>query len=118
MKKILWMITCILLVAVTLSGCSNKEFPTGTYTHNQFVTEYREDGTFTMWENDKISTEGTYSVEGDEVTWKDSFCDAAYAGSATYKWSADDQGLKFELIGEDRCKGRRDTLSVKWYGPK
>lgn len=118
MKKIFWTITCVLFVAVALSACSNNGFPTGTYTHNQFVTEYREDGTFTMWENDEITTEGTYSVKGDEVTWKDSFCDAENAGSASYKWSADDQGLSFELIGEELCEGRRDSLSVKWYGPK
>lgn len=118
MKKILWPITLVLFVAVTLSACSNDAFPTGTYTHNQFVTEYREDGTFTMWNNDEISTEGTYSVNGDEITWRDSFCDAENVGPATYKWSADDQGLKFELVGEDNCKGRRDSLSVKWFGPK
>jgi hypothetical protein len=118
MKKIFWTITCILFVAATLCACSSEEFPTGTYINGQFVTEYRDDGTFTMWDNDKISTEGTYTVKGDEVTWKDSFCDAENAGSATYKWFADDQGLRFELIGEDLCQGRRDSLSVKWFGPK
>jgi len=118
MKKAIWTIVFILFVAATLCACSNNGFPIGTYTFNQFVTEYRDDGTFTMWENDEIVTEGTYSVEGDEVTWKDSFCDAAYAGPATYRWSADDQGLKFVVIGEDRCEGRRDSLSVKWFGPK
>ena len=119
MKKIFWTITFVLFVAATLCACSNDGFPTGTYTHNQYVTEYRDDGTHTLWENDEVVTEGTFSVEGDEVTWiQDSFCDAENEGSATYKWSADDQGLKFELIGEDLCKGRRDTLSVKWFGPK
>jgi hypothetical protein len=118
MKKIFWTITCVLFVAAALSACTSGEFPTGTYTHNQFVTEYRDDGTFTMWENDEIVTEGTYSVKDDEITVKDSFCNDAYAGPATYKWSADDQGLGFEVIGEDRCEGRRDSLSVKWFGPK
>lgn len=118
MKKTVWTIIFILFAAATLSACNNDGFPNGTYSHNQFVSEYRDDGTFTMWENDEIVTEGTYSVEGDEVTWKDSFCDAENAGSATYKWSADDRGLSFDLIGEDLCKGRRDSLSVTWYGPK
>ena len=119
MKKILWTITCVLFFAAALSACSNEGFPTGTYSHNQYVSEYRDDGTFTMWENDEIVTEGTYSVEGDELTWiQDSFCDAENAGSATYKWSADENGVSFELIGEDLCDGRRDSCSVTWFGPK
>jgi len=119
MKKILWTITFVLFVAVSLSACSNDGFPYGTYRNGSAVTEYREDGTFTMWNNDEIVTEGTYSVKGDEVTWiQDSYCDEANAGSATYKWSADDRGLKFELIGEDLCNGRRLANSEKWFGPE
>lgn len=118
MKKILWTITFVLFFAVSLCACSNDEFPTGSYRHDEFVAEYRDDGTFTLYENGEISTEGTYSNEGDEVTWiQDSFCDAENAGSATYQWSADEHGLRFELIGEDQCEARRDTLSVKWFGP-
>jgi hypothetical protein len=118
MRKAIWTIVVILFFAATLCACSNDGFPTGRYKHNPFITEYRDDGTFTMWNNDEISTEGTYSVKGDEVTWiQDTFCDAENAGSATYKWLADDEGLKFELIGEDLCQGRRDSLSVKWFGP-
>ena len=118
MKKILWTIICVLLVAATLSACSNDEFPTGSYRHNEFVAEYREDGTFTLYENGEVSTEGTYSVEGDEITWiQDSFCDEQNAGSATYQWTADDNGLSYEVIGEDQCEERFATLSVKWFGP-
>jgi hypothetical protein len=118
MKKILWTITCILFVAATLCACSNDGFPTGTYRNDSAVTEYRDDGTITMWDNDEIVTEGTYSVEGDEITWiQDSWCDEENAGSATYKWSADDDGLSFELIGEDLCEGRRNAMALKWFGP-
>ena len=119
MRKAVWTIVVILFFAATLCACSSNKFPTGKYRNGSSVTEYRDDGTFTMWDNDEIATEGTYSVKGDEVTWiQDTFCDAENAGSATYKWIADDQGLKFELIGEDLCQGRRDSLSVKWFGPK
>ena len=118
MKKIFWTIACVFFLAAALCACSSNEFPTGSYRTGEFVAEYRDDGTFTLYENGEVSTEGTYSVEGDEITWiQDSFCDAENAGSATYKWSADDQGLKFELIGEDQCEARHTTLSVKWFGP-
>jgi hypothetical protein len=118
MKKIFWTISCVLLVAATLCACSSNKFPTGKYRNGSSVTEYRDDGTFTMWDSDEIVTEGTYSVKGDEVTWiQDTWCDAVNAGSATYKWIADDQGLKFEKIGEEKCNGRWAALSIKWFGP-
>ena len=117
MKKLFWTITFVLFFAVSLCACRNDEFPTGSYIHNEYVIEYRDDGTFTLWKNGEIETEGTYSVKGDELTWiQDSVCDAENAGSATYQWLADDDGLRLELIGEDRCEGRRAVCSVKFYG--
>jgi hypothetical protein len=72
-----------------------------------------------MWNDDVIVTEGTFSVKGDEITWiQDSWCDAENAGSVKNKWSADDRGLKFELIGEDPCEGRRNATSLTWFGPE
>ena len=118
MKKIIWMIMFVLFVAVSLSACSSDEFPYGRYRDGSAVSEYREDGTFTMWNNDEVVTKGTYTVKGDELTWiQDSWCDKENAGSATYKWSANERGLRFELIGEDNCQGRRIACSEFWVGP-
>ena len=120
MKKILWMIMVFLFVAVSLIACSSDEFPYGTYRNGSAVSEYREDGTFTMWNNDEVVTEGTFSVDGDEVTWiQDSWCDAENTGgSSTYKWTLNERGLRFELIGEEPCLGRRIAVSEFWIGPE
>jgi len=118
MKKNIWMIACIMILALTLSACSNKAFPTGTYTHQNVVVEYRDDGTFTNWFGDDVMTIGTYSVENNEITFQDTYCDEQYSGSATYAWTHEDGRLSFEVIGEDLCEGRRDSMSLNWFGPK
>ena len=119
MKKILWTIMVVLFLAAALSACSSKEFPYGTYTRQDATEEYRDDGTFTYMFGDEIVTEGTFSIEGDEITWiQDTLCDEEYAGTATYRWQYEDGVLSFELIGEDLCEGRLDAHSVNWFGPK
>jgi hypothetical protein len=118
MKKILWTITCVLFLAAALSACTSKEFPTGTFTRQDVAVEYRDDGTFTLMGGDEIATEGTYSIDGDEISIRDTYCDSENAGSATYKWQHEDGVLSFELIGEDLCEGRRDLQTLNWFGPK
>ncbi len=118
MKKTLWTIFCILFVAAALCACSSNEFPTGTYTHLDGTVEYRDGGTFILMGGDEIATEGSYSIEGDEITLRDTFCDENNAGTATYRWQHEDGVLSFELIGEDLCDERREMLSLNWFGPK
>ena len=120
MKKNIWTITCILILAVTLSACSNKAFPTGTYTTTgEGSVEYRDDGTMTLWYGDNVVTNGTYSVENNKIHFlHDTYCDEHNGGDATYKWQYKDGVLTFELIGEDLCDGRRNTTSQSYFGPK
>ena len=119
MKKYIYTIACIMILAVTLSACSSKEFPTGTYTRQNGTQEIMDDGTFTILWGDEVADEGTYSIEGDVLTWlTSSVCDQDYAGRATYQWQYEDGVLSFELIGEDHCDGRREWLSMNWFGPK
>jgi len=119
MKKNIWTITCILILAVTLSACSNKAFPTGTYTYGRGKVEYRDDGTMTLWYGDSVTTTGTYSVENNEIHFlHDTYCDEHNGGSATYTWTHEDGRLSYEVVGEDLCDGRRDTTSLSWFGPQ
>ena len=119
MKKILWTIMVVLFVAVAISACSSDEFPYGTYTRQNQMVEYRDDGTFTYMFSGEVVTEGTFTIDGDEILWmKDTWCDAENAGSATYKWHHEDGALSFELVGEDFCEGRRGVMSYYWFGPK
>ena len=117
MKKTIWTIFYILFVSAALSACSSDAFPTGTYTHGDFTHIFRDDGTFTYFCSE-VRTEGTYAIQGDEITFTDSYCNEKNAGSATYKWQYEDDQLRFDLIGEDLCKDRRSVLSVVWWGPK
>jgi hypothetical protein len=117
MKKILWTIVCILLVAAALSGCGNKEFPTGTYTRLGSEVEYRDDGTYTFWNDGEVVAEGTYTVQGDEIQVTDDYCAEEYANPGTYKWQHKDGKLTHELI-EDLCEGRRTAVLQTWFGPK
>ena len=84
MKKILWTIICVLLVAATLSACSNDEFPTGKYTYDDASVEYRDDGTFTLMSRDEVVAEGTYSIQDDEIQFTDSYCYERDANPGTY----------------------------------
>ena len=118
MKKIFWTFACILFVAATLSACSSDEFPTGTFTTNKYKVEYRDDGTMTLWWDDEVVTEGTYSVADDELIITDSYCNEENAGSATYKWQYEDGVLTWELIGDDFWEARWETYEWRWFGPK
>mgnify|MGYP001107488476 CR=1 FL=1 len=119
MRKAICRIVVILFVAATLCACSSDEFPTGIYTRPDDVVEYRDDGKFSLTIGVKVATEGTYSIQDDEIHYTtDSWCDEVNAGPATYKWKHEDGRLSFEVIGEDLCEGRRMMHSVNWFGPK
>jgi hypothetical protein len=117
MKRAIWTIVVILFAAATLSACSNNKFPTGMYTYYSASVEYRDDGTFTLMSGDQVVTEGTYSIQDDEVQFVDSYCEERDANPGTYKWQYVDGKLSFELI-EDPCAGRVEAVSQDWVGPK
>jgi hypothetical protein len=117
MKKAIWTIVLILFVAATLCACSSEKFPAGKYTYGTASVEYRDDGTFTLMSFDEVVSEGTYSVQGDEIQFTDSFCAEQDANPGIYKWQHEDGKLNCELI-EDPCSGRVEATSHPWYGPK
>jgi len=120
MKKILWIITCVLFVATILCACSSDEFPTGTYTFGSHLIEFKEDGTFTYMIGNDLVTEASYSIQGDELIWlsDDGSCEDIGANPATYRWEHEDGKLNFVLVGEDQCTTRYERLSLSWIGPE
>jgi len=119
MKKAILTTVLILFVAVTLSACSSEKFPTGKFTRGDVALEFRDDGTYRFLGGEEVITEGTYTIQGDEMhIITDSYCDEENAGPATYKWQHEKDILKFELVGEDLCEGRRQQHTVNWFGPK
>lgn len=119
MDKTLRIIIIILFASAILCACSGNEFPAGTYTHQSLTLELMEDGSFKYLEGDEIIGEGTYAIQDDEITWLTcSYCEAQNSGPATYRWQLEDGVLSFELVGDDFCGDRRDTIVYDWYGPK
>jgi hypothetical protein len=52
---------------------------------------------------------GTYEVDGNLLT-ETSTTDADCPWPATYTWTFDGQTLAFQVVGEDKCPDRQDTL--------
>jgi hypothetical protein len=97
---------------------SSNEFPVGVY-HEPGSTdaggsmEFKSDGTFVLAYGDEIVTDGTYSIDGDQLTWEtDSWCKniSADAESATYTWTEEGDLLTMTVEGEDLCIDRVNTI--------
>ena len=104
-KRYLSIIICILLMVIAVSGCGKSDFPTGTFSieGGYYKFEFTEGGEGLRYEDDSLMSQGTFSVRGDELTWKShSFC----AKKATYIWTYENDALTFTLKGEDTCAAR------------
>ena len=110
-------------MAIAISGlfaaCSDNgdtsEFPVGVYgqpgsTDTSGTIEFKSDGTYVLLDDNEVMvSEGTYSTDGDQLTWEtDSYCKSVSddAESATYTWTEDDDLLTMTVVGEDKCIGR------------
>ena len=118
---IIAMATLGLFAACSDDGNTN-EFPVGVYhqpgsTDASGTMEFKSDGTFVLAEGDAVVTEGTYSIDGDQLTWEtDSWCKnvSADAESATYTWTQDGDLLTMTVEGEDLCTDRVNTIEPGW----
>ena len=104
----------LLLLSFSLSACAGPTFPTGSFSmenDNDHIIEFADDGKFTYYYIGEVYTSGTFSVQGNEFTWEtDSVCDAIDSGKATYIWTYENETLRFDLKGEDRCSQRIRAL--------
>ena len=77
-----WKTVRVAVIALATFGlfaaCSDdgntNEFPVGVYhqpgsTDASGTMEFKWDGTFVLGNGDEIVTEGTYSIDGDQLTW-------------------------------------------------
>jgi hypothetical protein len=110
-RKYLSIVVCVVLILVAISACAKSDFPTGTFSieYGYYKYEFTKDGEVFQYHNDSLVGEGTYSVRGDEFTWKShSFCGDK---KATYIWTYENDALVFTLKGEDSCAGREDLFA-------
>lgn len=106
------------LLMLSMFGCSAERFPFGRYTTDteDFVLELTPTGEFSIYEYGNRVTIGTYTVQGNKLTWEtDTFCDSNGFGKATYTWSYDNGTLLFQVQGEDQCEGRITVLDGRPY---
>ena len=112
-------IICILLL-LTLCACSKSGFPTGTFKTESGISVlvFEDDGSFTFSEAGTEETVGTYSIDGNELTWEtDRYC--SVLGKATYVWTFENDMLLLQLKGEDKCDGRRGAVdNIPFYREK
>ena len=106
------------IVALSVVSCAGTgEFPTGTFdSGGDHRIAFRPNGTYTVLERDgTIFVNGTYDVEGDEFTVKETeFNPCAPYAPPRYQWLFDGEKLEFEVI-EDKCDPRREDLtSHEW----
>ena len=105
-KKYLGIVVCLLLILVAVSACAESDFPTGMFIVEGgfYKMEFTEDGEGIRYEDAALISQGTFSVRGDEFTWKShTFCGDK---KATYIWAYENDALTFMLKGEDTCAAR------------
>jgi len=103
-------ILCMLLL-IPLCACSKSDFPTGTFKTESSISvlEFTDDGSFIYSEDGVVEAEGTYSINGNELTWEtDSYC--TVLGKATYTWTFENNMLLLQLKGVDKCDGRKGAV--------
>ena len=120
--KLKWTLFCIaiLLVLVAFAGCSSPLFPTGEFTGHlegqEITLRFDDDGNFVILRNGSEYSGGTYSVEGNQLTWlTDSSCAAPNGETATYTWTLENQTLTFSLVEKDGCMSRLYMLEKLPY---
>lgn len=93
---------------------AKNQFPTGVFSagDGKYILEFGEDHRFKFIEYGNLTAVGTFSINGNEITWEtDSFCDQENLGKATYIWQYDKEMLSFQLIGKDKCSPREGVIN-------
>jgi hypothetical protein len=126
MKRHLTVAVVVVAALGMLGACSDDQdetqFPTGkmvpvsaTSTEGGYI-EYKSDGTYVgIDQTGDTFTEGTYTIDGDEITFvNDSYCEANAPGSnpATYTFEWDGEVLNFGDNPDDTCAERVSTFAV------
>ena len=120
-KNIILLVISFVLGSLFLAACGtssvDSNFPTGKFVLPDSESEgiyFNKDGTWSGFFFGQTVAQGTYHVQGDLYT-EEANPETACPTSATYKYSFDGTNLKFELVGEDGCQNRRESLDGITY---
>lgn len=110
------MLTTLIFTACGQQSSAASSFPTGKFVLPEDASQginFNKDGTWSGFFGDQTVAEGSYQVKGDLYT--EEAGPKACPTSATYKYSFDGTNLKFDLVGEDGCQNRRESLDGVTY---
>lgn len=118
MRKPIAFVAVVVAAAGLLVACSGDEgFPAGTYVSAASVNglgpvtvTYHDDGTLTVEQQGELESEGTYTVDGDQIAISDSSCGSEGQETATYTWSWDGSVLAMTTT-DDACESRESTVA-------
>ena len=127
MKRHLTFAFVVVAALGMLGACSDDkdetQFPTGKMvpvsatSTEQGYFDYKSDGTYVGVDGSgETFTEGTYTTDGDEITFvNDSYCEANAPGSnpVTYTFEWDGEVFTFGDNPDDTCAARVDTFAVE-----
>jgi lysophospholipase L1-like esterase len=88
-------------------------FPIGVFAAKDgaWIFRFDDDGTFTWSESGEVVASGTFSIQGNELTWEtDSYCGNAASMKATYTWAFENDTLEFQVKGKDKCTDRQAAV--------
>lgn len=78
---------------------------------------FKDDGTFTVEQNEAMHVTGKYSVNGDELTLTDIggdfACRGAHSPDGVYRVERDATNLRLTLVRDAECEGRSGVLTAK-----
>ena len=114
-KSILALLACLLCTVIY----ADDKFPTGAFQAGYFTLTFVGDGSYTVAAEDKIVVKGTYTVEKDEIAFKDSEGEYACVQDkpGKYKWKYDGKAITFSKV-EDECDGRSQALPLQPFVKK
>ena len=83
-------------------------FPIGVFAAKDRDWVFRFDsGSYTWSESGEVVASGTFSIQGNELTWQtDSYCGNEASMKSTYTWVFENDTLEFQVKGKDNCTDR------------
>ena len=97
--------------AAPAASVSIGDFPTGSYTYQDWSWELKADGSYVSRDRQGGGEKGIFTVTGNQISLKGDYC-----GDITgiYAWAYDGTALTFSAV-DDKCTDRLDTVvSAKW----
>ncbi|NIP72741.1 MAG: hypothetical protein GWO16_06750 [Gammaproteobacteria bacterium] len=91
----------------------DRTFPYGELEIRGYAMQMSQDGTFKIYSGSMTFVEGTFDVDGNQMTISDTggryACVGKRVNPGRYFWTVHDQALRFALI-EDKCHARRSAF--------